>query len=45
MSNFILKALEIIQTAETIFKILVPVLETLVKRDINGDGKVGNTLV
>ncbi len=41
MSKIILKALEIIQTAETIFKILVPVLETLVKRDLNGDNKIG----
>ncbi len=42
MSKIILKALEIIQTAETIFKILVPVLETLVKSDLNKDGKIGH---
>lgn len=41
MSNFLLKALQLIQNAQTVFSIITPVLETLVKKDLNNDGKVG----
>ena len=42
MKNGILKILDILQTAEMLIKVLTPVLETLIKKDLNGDNKIGN---
>lgn len=38
---FLVKLLGIVKTVQDVLAVITPALELLVKRDMNGDGKIG----